>query len=108
MIRVMIKQAAKRRGLKNAYQFGQSIGVKRMVASRIWNNEQPPKLKTLDRICNAWGCGLEELIVHRREGHQEKPDGNGRTSSLPQKRSSGKKVAPKTKVGKLSSSKQGR
>lgn len=63
MIKVTIRQAAKTRGLKNAYQFGQSIGVSRMVAARIWKNDQPPKLKTLDRICNAWGCGLEELIV---------------------------------------------
>ena len=103
MIKVMIKEAAKRRGLKNAYQFGQSIGVKRMVASRIWNNDQLPKLKTLDRICNAWGCGIEDLIVYKRDPkkpHQEKPDSNGHTSSLKRKRSSGIKHSPTVKATK--------
>lgn len=108
MIRVMIKAAAKRRGYENAYQFGRSIGVKGMVASRIWKNSQFPKLKTLDRICNAWGCGLDELIAHKRDAPQEKPETGKRTRGLPPRRSSGKKVSPKTKAAKLSGSKRGR
>ena len=73
MIKVTIKRAAKRRGLKNAYQFGQRIGVANMVASRIWENKQPPKLKTLDKICNAWGCDLAELLVHKLDKTNGKP-----------------------------------
>lgn len=91
MIRVMIKQAAKRRGHKNAYQFGQSIGVKRMVASRLWKGEQLPKLQTLDRICNAWGCGLDELIAFKRDASP-----NGHASPASRK----KQVGTKTKVAK--------
>lgn len=64
MITVTIRQAAERRGIKNAYQFGQSLGVHQQVAVRIWENTQQPKLATLDRICNAWGCDLKELIVY--------------------------------------------
>lgn len=82
MIRVTIREAAKRRGYKNAYQFGQSIGVARMVASRIWKNEDTPKLETLDKICNAWGCPLSDLIEHTLD----KRSRNGHSSTTPQKR----------------------
>lgn len=91
MIKVKIKQAAMRRGYKNAYQFGQSIGVKRMVASRLWKNEQLPKLQTLDRICNAWGCGLDELIAHKRDAPT-----NGHTSTV----SRNKRIGTKAKAVK--------
>jgi DNA-binding Xre family transcriptional regulator len=87
MIKVMIRQAAKRRGFKNAYQFGQSIGVKRMVASRLWKGEQLPKLQTLDRICNAWGCALDELIAHKRD-----MSSNGHTSPAARKKQTGTKA----------------
>lgn len=108
MIKVMIRQAAIKKGFKNAYQFGQSIGVSRMVAARIWKNEQPPKLKTLDRICEAWGCDLGDLIAYFPKRHQEKPDSNGHTKPLPQKRTRDKRVAPKTSGAKLSGSKRSR
>lgn len=81
MIRVTIREAAKRRGYKNAYQFGQSIGVARMVASRIWKNEDTPKLETLDKICNAWRCRLDELIEHKLD----KRPSNGHGSTILQK-----------------------
>lgn len=99
MIKVTIRQAARRRGLKNAYQFGQSIGVADMVAARIWEGVQLPKLKTLDRICNAWGCGLDELIAYKRDASP-----NGHTSPVTPK----KQIGTKTKAGKLSASRRGR
>src|SRR5689334_6327231 len=95
MIKVLIKRAAKKRGLKNAYQFGQSVGLSDRVALRIWNNEQPPKLKTLDRICNAFRCSLDELIEHRLDrstnGHTPGLSPVGRRSNEPDE--SGPKVA---------------
>lgn len=63
MIKVTIREAARRRKLFNAHQFGESVGFARMVASRIWKGEQLPKLRTLEKICNAWGCDSRELIV---------------------------------------------
>lgn len=98
MIKVKIRQAAKRRGYKNAYQFGQSIGVKRMVASRLWKGDQLPKLQTLDRICNAWGCGLDELIAYKRDGAM-----NGHTSPASRSKHAGAKPS-----GAKSAAKRGR
>lgn len=82
MIRVRIQEAAKERGLENASQFGRSIGVSNRVALRIWDNLQPPKLATLDKICNAWGCPLSDLLEHTLD----KRSRNGHSSTAPQKR----------------------
>lgn len=71
MIKVKIRQAAIRRGFKNPYQFAKSVGLSKPVAGRIWENEQEPQLKTLNRICDAWQCDLTELI-------QYVPSKNGR------------------------------
>lgn len=87
MIKVTIQQAARKRGIKNAYQFGQKVGFSDRVALRIWNNEQDPKLKTLDRICSAWGCGLDELIVYKRDASP-----NGHTSPVLRKKQTGTKA----------------
>lgn len=108
MIKVTIKEAAKKRGIQNAYQFGQKIEVADKVAASIWNNTQEPKLKTLNRICNALGCGLEELIVYKPDRNRAASNGNGHTSPLPRKRSSGIKRVPKTKAAKLSGPKRSR
>src|SRR5688500_13911857 len=62
MIQVAIQRAAKRRGLMNSHQLSKSIGVSRMVGSRLWEGKQEPRLSTLDKICEAWGCDLDELI----------------------------------------------
>lgn len=103
MIRVKIQEAAKKRGLENAAQFGRSIGVSNRVALRIWDNEQPPKLKTLDRICNAWRCRLSELIEHT----PTTPSHNGHSSTAPQKRVK-KPVRNSKPTASLSRSKRGR
>lgn len=101
MITVTIRQAAKRRGLDNAYQFGQSVGLADMVAARIWKSDQLPKLKTLDKICNAWGCDLGELIVYVS-------DKNGRSTTSPQKRVKINPTVKKVKAVKLSATKRSR
>lgn len=108
MIKVTIKQAAQKRGIENAYQFGRKIGVADKVAASIWNNTQEPKLKTLNRICNALGCGLEDLIVYRPDKQRPASNNNGHTSSLPQKRSKDIKRVPRTKAAKPSGSKRSR
>src|SRR5687768_14856775 len=103
MIRVKIREAAKKRRLKNAYQFGQSVGFSDRVALRIWNNDQPPKLKTLDRICNAWRCRLDELIDHKLD----KASANGDGLALPQKRTQTKAHKERT-IASLSGTKRDR
>lgn len=102
MIRVTIKQAAKKRGFKNAYQFGQSLGLADMVAARLWKGSQLPKLKSLDRICNAWGCDLGELISYTPDRSR-----NGHSSTTTQKRVKKFPADSKTTASKLSGSKRG-
>lgn len=97
MIKVLIRAAAKKRGIENAYQFGQSVGFSDRVALRIWNNDQPPKLKTLDRICDAWGCPLDDLIRHSLSS-------NGHTSSPSRK----KRIGEPAKAAKQSKKARGR
>lgn len=82
MIRVRIQEAAKDRGLENASQFARSVGFSNRVALRIWDNLQPPKLATLDKICNAWNCPLSDLIEHTLDRAAR----NGHSSTAPQKR----------------------
>lgn len=70
MIKVTIRKAAEKRKLKNPYQLAKSVGISKMVAGRIWENEQEPQLKTLDKICEAWGCDLSELVQYVRNGRK--------------------------------------
>lgn len=99
MIEVRIQQAARRRGLNNSHQLSLSIGVSRMVGSRLWEGKQEPKLSTLDKICEAWGCELSELIVRV-------PDKKHRTSLVRQNGSKADKNGPRTSAGKPKRSRQ--
>jgi DNA-binding Xre family transcriptional regulator len=92
MIKVTVRQAAKKRGITSAYQLAQVLGEKnRMGASRLWKGELP-RLQTLDRVAEALGdCELSELIA--------RVPNKGRRTLRPPKREkkkrAGKKVARK-------------
>ena len=77
MIKVTIRQAAKRAGLTTAYQLQKAAGLSPAVAADLWRGEKTPRLETLDRLCDVLGCELADLI-HR----------NGHTKASPQKRAS--------------------
>jgi DNA-binding Xre family transcriptional regulator len=81
MIKVTIRQAARRVGVKNAYQLQKRAGLSPAVAADLWRGEKYPKLETLDRLCGVLECGLADLI-HR----------NGHTNTSPQKRDASRKV----------------
>lgn len=64
MIKVTIKQAAIKRGIKTAYQLAQVMGDQgsKMTAARLWAGNWP-RPETLDRIAEVLVCGVDELIT---------------------------------------------
>lgn len=74
MIKVTIKQAAKRAGIENAHQLQKLAGISPTMAAYLWRGDKLPELETLDRLCGVLGCELSDLI-HR----------NGRTKTSPPK-----------------------
>jgi len=85
MIRVTVQQAARRRGIKNAYQLAQRLQPTdvepkssfQKLARRLWKKDAQPSFATLDLVAAVLGdCDLSELIVRLPNGH---------TKPLPQK-----------------------
>jgi len=68
MIKVLIRQAAEKRKLKNPAELSRDVGVSKPTAARLWEGEPPPELPTLDKICQAWKCDLGELIRYVPNG----------------------------------------
>lgn len=65
MITVKIQEVARRKGVKNAYQLQVRAGISPAVAADLWRGETMPRLETLDRLCEALGCKLFDLITWR-------------------------------------------
>lgn len=72
MIKVTIRQAAEKKKIYTAAELARAVGVKDTVAGRWWKWEQKPEgepqdpiptLESLDKICDALGCDLKDLIV---------------------------------------------
>lgn len=72
MIKVTIRQAAKKRGIVKAAHLARVVGVQEAVAGRWWKwrprpkNERQdpiPTLESLSKICDALDCELSDLIV---------------------------------------------
>lgn len=74
MIQVTVKEAALRRGITNAHGLQLAIGISPTVAADLWNpNGALPRLQTLNRICDTWGCSLDELVAWIPEKKGRKP-----------------------------------
>lgn len=64
MVRLTIKEAARTRGIRNAYQLQKAMNIHPGMAARLWKGEmEMVALKTLDHLCDALGCGLSDLLV---------------------------------------------
>ncbi|OLE54578.1 MAG: hypothetical protein AUG51_07795 [Acidobacteria bacterium 13_1_20CM_3_53_8] len=74
MVKLTIREAAEARGITNAYQLQKAMDVKPGMAARLWKGEtEMIALKTLDRLCEALGCELTDLLVrvsNRRARHR--------------------------------------
>lgn len=79
MIKVNIKKAARREGIKNPYRLAQRLqGTTSKpeprfyrLADALWQNDCQPKLETLDLVCNTLGCGLAEILTHTPNGRKK-------------------------------------
>ena len=67
MIKVTIRQAARRVGVKNAYQLQKRASLSPASAADLWRGETLPRLETLDHLCDVLECELSDLI--HRNGH---------------------------------------
>lgn len=80
MIKVTVRQAARRRGIKNPYQLAQRLQPTdvepkssfQKLARRLWKDGARPSFATLDLVAAALGnCELSELIVRVPSGHSK-------------------------------------
>ena len=69
MITVTIQAAARRKGVKNAYQLQLIAGISPAVAADLWRGEKLPRLETLDNLCEVLECELSELIQRNGKAH---------------------------------------
>ena len=67
MIKVTIRQAARKAGIKNAHQLQKRAGISPTMAAYLWRGDKLPELETLDRLCGVLECELSDLI--HRNGH---------------------------------------
>ena len=83
MIKVTVKQAARERGIQNAYQLAQRLeglngkkpsAVARQLAKRLWDGERLPRLDSIDAVAAAFGdCALSELLHRVPERRARRP-----------------------------------
>lgn len=81
MIRVTVRQAARARGIKTYYQLARLLGDNQDVrAMRLWDGKSLPTLSTLDKVCDALGCNLEDVISRTPNRAHKQPAANGKAT----------------------------
>ena len=78
MIRITIRREAEKRGITTAYQLGQELDISPDAAARLWKGEKYPTLRTLDMICERWGCELGTLVTCVRAAARRGQNGRKR------------------------------
>ena len=64
MVTLRIREAAEERGITTAYQLQKAMEVQPGMAARLWRGDMKMVgLDTLDRLCDAIGCELGDLLV---------------------------------------------
>ena len=64
MIVLKIQRFAESRGIENGNQLAVKTGLPSKRAWEIWNEQAVPTLATLDQLCTAFGCGLDDLVFY--------------------------------------------
>jgi len=64
-IKLRIKQLAKSRGIKNAYQLQHAAGLSPSNAAKLFSNKSRLiSLETLGRLCSALSCEPSQLFEY--------------------------------------------
>lgn len=65
MIESKIREVAEMRGVKSSYELQHRLGVAPTVAVRLWRGKVTRfSTETLDKLCNAFDCGVGDLLVY--------------------------------------------
>lgn len=73
MIRAKIREVAEAKGVPNAYQLGELIGVTPNVSARLWKDSFAKiGRSTLDKLCSALDCNVGDLLVYEPESSTAK------------------------------------
>jgi DNA-binding Xre family transcriptional regulator len=89
MIRLTVREAAEKRGIKTPAELAAAMGHKsRTIAGRLWNGEEV-RLLSLDQAAEALGCELGELVTRVP---------NGRTKPAPREKRAEKQRSRKAKA----------
>lgn len=65
MIKIQIREIAKKRGIKTAYQLRMALGVSPTLAARLWKEEfSQIGLNTLDRLCRVLKCQPDKIFKY--------------------------------------------
>lgn len=69
MIKPMIQQLARKKGIKNAFGLQRALGVSPTVATKLWRgNFAMIGLSTLDRLCELLDCYVGDLLKYEPSG----------------------------------------
>lgn len=73
MIRARIREVAEAKGVPNAYQLGELIGVTPNVSARLWKDSfaQIGRV-TLEKLCSALNCQVGDLLVYEPNSEGKK------------------------------------
>lgn len=77
MIKIVIKDAAKKVGITSSYQLQKAIGYDVSMSARLWKGEWTRiDVKTLNRICNTLRCTPNDILQFRPDDEliSEKPE----------------------------------
>lgn len=72
VIKVTVRKAARKRGIKNWYRLAQRLanvegkkpdGASQELAKRLWRDYPNSKLESIDAVAEAFDCELSELLI---------------------------------------------
>lgn len=72
MIQVKIQEIARSFNITNAYQLQKFTGFPPAMAARLWKGKwKVADLKTLNTLCNLFGCTPNDLLEYTRDKVEE-------------------------------------
>ena len=77
MIKPMIQQVARKKGIKNAFGLQKALGISPTVATKLWEGDfSMIGLNTLDKLCGCLDCYVGELLKYEPPSKEEIANSN--------------------------------